>query len=120
MKLGFVVDPLDHLKPSKDSSIAMMREAARRGHEIHAFEAREMFVRDGAVMTTVRELRLTGGDDPWYEMRPDQETPVSTTSRSRGSSTSTPLRLCSRAPRMTMVSGLMLLPFSAFGAMAAG
>jgi len=76
MKLGFVVDPLDHLKPSKDSSIAMMREAARRGHEIHAFEAREMFVRDGAVMTTERELRLTAGDDPWYEVRPDQETPV--------------------------------------------
>ena len=44
MKLGFVVDPLDHLKPYKDSSVAMMREAARRGHEIHAFEARELGV----------------------------------------------------------------------------
>jgi len=76
MKLGFVVDPLDHLKPYKDSSIAMMREAARRGHEIHAFEARAMFVRDGAVMTTARELRLTGGDDPWHEARPGEETPV--------------------------------------------
>ena len=38
MKLAFVADPLDTLKAYKDSSIAMMREAARRGHEIHAFE----------------------------------------------------------------------------------
>jgi glutathione synthase len=36
MRLAFVVDPLDHLKAYKDSRIAMMREAARRGHEIHA------------------------------------------------------------------------------------
>ena len=44
MKLAFVVDPLDQLKAYKDSSIAMMREAARRGHEVHALEARAMFV----------------------------------------------------------------------------
>ena len=50
MKVGFVVDPLDQLKPYKDSSIAMMREATRRGHEIHAFEAREMSVSEGAAV----------------------------------------------------------------------
>ena len=27
MRLAFIVDPLDHLKPAKDSSIAMMRAA---------------------------------------------------------------------------------------------
>jgi glutathione synthase len=49
MKLAFVVDPLDKLKAYKDSSIALMREAAKRGHEVSALEARDMFVRDGAV-----------------------------------------------------------------------
>jgi len=76
MKLGFVVDPLDHLKPYKDSSSAVMREAARRGHEIHAFEAREMFVRDGGVFATMRALRMFDGNDPWYEAGADREAPV--------------------------------------------
>ena len=73
MKLGFVVDPLDHLKPYKDSSVAMMREAARRGHEIHAFEAREMFVRESSVRATMRRLEVSGDDAAWYRAGPDEE-----------------------------------------------
>jgi len=73
MRLGFVVDPLDHLKPYKDSSVAMMREAARRGHEIHAFEAREMFVREGSVRTTARRLEIANDNDAWYRAGPDEE-----------------------------------------------
>lgn len=34
MKLAFLVDPLPKLKVTKDSSIAMMRAAQTRGHEI--------------------------------------------------------------------------------------
>ena len=36
LELLFVVDPLDELKAYKDSSVAMMREAARRGHAVYA------------------------------------------------------------------------------------
>ena len=34
MRLAFIVDPLDHLKPAKDSSIAMMRAAQAAGHAV--------------------------------------------------------------------------------------
>ena len=76
MRLGFVVDPLDHLKPYKDSSVAMMREAARRGHEIHAFEAREMFVRESAVRATMRRLTVSDDNAAWYRAGPDEERPL--------------------------------------------
>jgi len=66
MKLAFVVDPLPALKPYKDSSIAMMREAARRGHSVHALEARDMFVRDGAVSATVVDLDVSNDNKAWY------------------------------------------------------
>ena len=66
MKLAFVVDPLDHLKAYKDSSIAMMREAQRRGHEVHALEARDIAVRDGAVRARTRKLAVTDDDSAWY------------------------------------------------------
>jgi glutathione synthase len=66
MKLAFVVDPLPALKPYKDSSIAMMREAVRRGYEVHAFEAQEMFVRDGAVTASVSQLEVSKDNARWY------------------------------------------------------
>ncbi len=73
MKLAFVVDPLDQLKAYKDSSVAMMREAVRRGHEVHALEARALFVRDGSVRCTAWRISV-GDDDPaWYRVLDERE-----------------------------------------------
>ncbi len=66
MRLAFVVDPLDDLKAYKDSSIAMMREAARRGHEVHALEARSMFLLESSVRAAVRKLTVSDDDHAWY------------------------------------------------------
>lgn len=66
MRFAFVVDPLDHLKAYKDSSVAMMREAARRGHEVHTLEARGMFVRQGRVLARVQRLEIRPAGDDWY------------------------------------------------------
>jgi len=68
MKLAFVVDPLDQLKAYKDSSIAMMRAAAARGHEIHALEAREIVVLEGAVRARVRLLEVGDDDAAWHRV----------------------------------------------------
>jgi glutathione synthase len=73
MKLAFVVDPLDQLKAYKDSSIAMMREAARRGHEVHALEARAMFVRDGSVRSAVRRLAVGDDDHAWHRVLDERD-----------------------------------------------
>ena len=42
MKLLFVADPLEGFKTYKDSTFAMMREAARRGHALLACEPRHV------------------------------------------------------------------------------
>ncbi len=68
MRIAFVVDPLDDLKPYKDSSIAMMREAARRGHEVSALEARSMYVSGGSVMAAVAHLSIHEEDHPWHRV----------------------------------------------------
>jgi len=36
MDFAFILDPLLSLKAYKDTSVAMMRALARRGHEVHA------------------------------------------------------------------------------------
>ncbi len=76
MRLAFVVDPLAGLRAYKDSSIAMMREAARRGHEVHALEAGAMFVHGGRVAAPVRRLRLLDGDEPWHEAGEARDAPL--------------------------------------------
>jgi len=73
MKFAFVLDPLERLKPYKDSSVAMMRELARRGHEIHALEARAMFVRDASVLAGTRRLSVCDDDAAWYRAGDEQE-----------------------------------------------
>ena len=42
MKLLFVADPLEAFKTYKDTTFAMMREAAARGHQLLACEPRDL------------------------------------------------------------------------------
>jgi glutathione synthase len=82
MKLLVVADPLDTFKPYKDSTFAMLREAARRGHTLMTCEPQQlMWERGGPVRTFVRDLELTpaalrsqAGDDvpDWYVARQDR------------------------------------------------
>jgi glutathione synthase len=69
VKLLFVADPLESFKPYKDSTFAMMREAARRGHQIWACEPADLVWRRGAhvVARRARAITLTGRDDGWFE-----------------------------------------------------
>ena len=60
MRVAFVVDPLASLKAYKDSSVAMMREAARRGHTLLVCEPRDLhWQRGGRVSAPLREITLT-------------------------------------------------------------
>ncbi len=65
MRIAFILDPLDSLKAYKDSSIAMLREAARRGHEVHAILRGALHWRDGVVSASATRLELCAGDAPW-------------------------------------------------------
>jgi glutathione synthase len=69
LSLLFVVDPLDELKAYKDSSVAMMREAARRGHDVWACVQGSLRWRDGRVTAHCALLDLLPQDKPWYALR---------------------------------------------------
>jgi glutathione synthase len=81
VKLLFVADPLESFKPYKDSTFAMMREAARRGHTLCACEPRDlMWQRGGQVTGFVRDITLTGRTDAdWFtaaQAAPDERPQV--------------------------------------------
>ena len=66
MKIAFLADPISTFKIYKDSTFAMMREAARRGHAIYSFEQRDMVLEEGVVTAQATRLTLTGEPDAWY------------------------------------------------------
>ena len=62
----FVVDPLASLQPQADTSIAFMREAARRGHRVCACEVATLRVEPGGTPAAQWvELRVSD-EDAWY------------------------------------------------------
>jgi glutathione synthase len=67
MKLLFVADPLEGFKTYKDSTFAMMREAASRGHALLACEACDLsWQRGGRVMAQARAFTLTSDAHDWF------------------------------------------------------
>ena len=82
MKLLFVADPLESFKTHKDSTFAMMREAARRGHTLMACEPKDIrWLRGEPVTAFVRDIALTGrsgyGVHDWFTaaQQPPDERP---------------------------------------------
>ncbi|MCW5598920.1 MAG: glutathione synthase [Nitrosomonas sp.] len=70
MKLAFILDRLDSIKIEKDSSFAMMREAASRNHQLFVMQQGDLVWKDNRVTGFCHELILL---DPieekyrWYQ-----------------------------------------------------
>jgi len=77
VKLAFILDPLDAIKTYKDSSFAMLEEAARRGHELFVMHQEHVLCRDGVVRGLAAPIRLTGDKKAWHELGEVRELPLS-------------------------------------------
>jgi len=74
MDLLFVADPLETFKTYKDSTFAMMREAARRGHRLLACEPRQLrWQRGGRVTAALREITLGADAHDWFAVAAEGE-----------------------------------------------
>ncbi|RKP49253.1 glutathione synthase [Trinickia fusca] len=74
MDILFIADPLSHFKIYKDSTYAMMAEAARRGHTLYVCEPKDL-AWAGDVDATVRRVTIIGDEadlhrHPWHESGP--------------------------------------------------
>ncbi len=77
MQLAFILDPLDSIKSYKDSSYAMMEEAARRGHALFAIHQEGLLSRDGRACATAWPVELTTDKQAWYRLGEASERPLS-------------------------------------------
>ena len=65
MKFLFILDPLESLKAYKDTSVAMMRAAQARGHEVWSC-GQDDLAWQGGVTALAGRLALTDNDEDWY------------------------------------------------------
>ena len=72
MKLLFVLDPLTSLKSYKDTSLAVMGEAAARGHKLYTCEQHDLFLRNEIVKVKAAEFKFSDGDS-WYVLGDSKE-----------------------------------------------
>lgn len=76
LNIAVVMDPIEHIKIKKDSSIAMLWAAAARGHKLWYLEQGDLFVRDGEAFGDMAELTVFENYDKWFERGEKQARPL--------------------------------------------
>lgn len=77
IQLGVIMDPISEIHYKKDSTLAMLWEATKRGYELFYFEQKDLFFRDGKVVGNARPLKVFHDEKKWFELGAQQEMPLS-------------------------------------------
>jgi glutathione synthase len=77
LKLGIVMDPITEVNVKKDSSMAMMLEAQKRGYEIFYMEMKDLYLDQGQCRASTQNIKVFDDADHWYELSNPQDIAVS-------------------------------------------
>lgn len=77
IKLGIVMDPISEVKVAKDSSMAMMLEAQKRGYEIYYMEMQDLYLDQGQARANTQKVKVFDDTNHWYELSDQQDIPLS-------------------------------------------
>ncbi len=67
IKLGMVMDSIDHINIKKDTSFAMLLEAQSRGWQLHYIEMGDLFLRNGKAFARTRIVKVERNPSKWFE-----------------------------------------------------
>ena len=66
MKLGVVMDPIETINFKKDSTLAMMIEAQRKGHEIIYITPNSLFIKSGIPYASSNKMEVRNDPSDWF------------------------------------------------------
>ncbi|TNF69273.1 MAG: glutathione synthase [Gammaproteobacteria bacterium] len=58
LKMAFILDPLDQLNPKKDSSIAMIESALKKGWQCYSIQMNDLYIQDGSAYAKAYPITL--------------------------------------------------------------
>lgn len=73
LRVGVVMDPIESITPKKDSSLAMLLEAERRGAEIHYLQQADLKLLAGEAIGSSRLLNVRDDLSDWFTLGSRQE-----------------------------------------------
>ncbi len=73
LRVGIVMDPIESITPYKDSSLAMLLEAERRGAEIHYFNQSDLKIDSGTALGRSRRLNVKDDRTRWWQFGEERE-----------------------------------------------
>jgi glutathione synthase len=70
MKLGVVMDPIQAIKPWKDTSFALMLAAQARGWALYYIEPDWLYAEDGRAKATMHTVTVQDSREDWFTLGP--------------------------------------------------
>ena len=67
VSLLVVMDPIEHIKPAKDSTLAMLLAAQAKGWQVRYAELGNLYMRDGIAWARAAPVRVFDEATPWFE-----------------------------------------------------
>ena len=76
IKLGIVMDPIGSIKANKDSSLAMLLAASKRGWELYYMEQSDLFLDEGRCHSLLTRLEVRDNEEDWYTLSEQRTAPL--------------------------------------------
>ncbi len=67
LKLGVLMDPIESIKPYKDSTLAMMLAAQRKGWELHYIQQQGLYLESKEILIESRPIKVFDDNQHWFE-----------------------------------------------------
>ena len=72
-KIAVLMDPIENINVKKDTSLAMMLAAQKRGWSLYYLRRQDLFMRDGKPAARMQSVKVHDNPDHWYDAEPASE-----------------------------------------------
>ena len=76
IRIGVVMDPIESIQFKKDSTLAMLLAAQKRGWPLRYMQLGDLFVRDGVSYGRMRPLTVRKDPDRWFDLEAPETHPL--------------------------------------------
>ncbi len=70
IKLGVVMDPIEHISFAKDTTLAMLLAAQEKGWDLYYMEQSDLSLENGIAKAYTRKLRVHNNPEHWFDLDP--------------------------------------------------
>jgi len=76
LQIAWLMDPISTIRARKDSTVAMLRAAAKRGHRLYYTSPGQLRLQPGLASALWTQIEVHGDDEHWYTLGPTEVQPL--------------------------------------------